>query len=103
MTDLGTIRTLFTYSDWANERVLTAAASLADEQLDRDMEIGPGTLRRTFIHTWAGEEVWLRRWMGKVETRWPSEKEPMSVAEIGERFRGTWKDRDAFLAALDPA
>lgn len=103
MTDLTTLRPLLSYGDWANDRVLAAASGLPDGQLDREMEIGPGTLRRTLIHLWAGEDVWLRRWSGEVEARWPTEREPVSVAVLRERFGVTRRARDAFLSNLDAA
>jgi uncharacterized damage-inducible protein DinB len=101
MIDLGTVRRLLAYSDWANERLLEASGPLGDEQLDRGMEIGPGSLRRTLLHIWAGEDVWLRRWMGKVETKWPSEGEKVSVGGLEERFRATWRARGEFFEGLD--
>ena len=77
MNSLPLLVRLFEYSDWANAQVLSAAAGLSDEQLDRPLEIGPGpgTLRRVLMHTWAGEDMWLRRWQGEIEARWPAESE----------------------------
>jgi uncharacterized damage-inducible protein DinB len=98
--DLGTIRTLLEYADWSNDRLLAAAGPLSDEQLDRDMQIGPGTLRRTLIHIHNGEYVWLRRWRGEAETPWPSESDKLSVDEIRKRFEANRRERETFLARL---
>lgn len=96
---------LFDYSDWANAQVLAAAAGLTDEQLDRPLEIGPGpgTLRRVLMHTWAGEDTWLRRWRGEEEAQWPDEGERLSVAQVRERFEATRLRRAAFVGTLDEA
>ena len=102
MTALAMIRRLFEYSDRANGLVLSAAADLSDEQLDRGLEIGPGagSLRRILTHTWAGEDMWLRRWRGEHEARWPNESERLSVQQLGERFAATQRERDRFLATV---
>jgi uncharacterized damage-inducible protein DinB len=100
MVNLGSARVLFGYSDWANGRILDAAATRSDAQLDREFAMGPGSLRRTLLHIWGGESVWLARWAGKAETRWPDEAEPAPVAEIQKRMGATWVERARFLASL---
>lgn len=105
MNSLPLLVRLFEYSDWANARVLSAAAGLSDEQLDRPLEIGrgPGTLRRVLMHTWAGEDMWLRRWRGEIEAGWPAESECLSVAQLRDRFEATRARREPFIAGLEDA
>lgn len=100
MIQLETIRTLLNYGDWANDRLLQTAGVLNDEQLDRPFDMGVGSLRKTLLHIYNGEYVWLQRWQGKTETKWPSEEEPVLISTLAERFRKNYADRDAFLAAL---
>ncbi len=97
-----TISTLFHHSDRANALLLESAQSLDDARLDRSFDMGPGSLRRTLLHIWAGESVWLQRWQGRVETPWPNEHEPTPVKAIFDRLRTIWRERDAFLARLSP-
>lgn len=103
MHSLAMIRSLLSYSDWANGQVLAAAEGLIDEQLDRGLEIGPGagSLRRVLTHSWAGEDMWLRRWRGEIEAPWPNESEKLSVAELRSRFDRTRRDRDQFFASVE--
>lgn len=98
--NLATSRQISTYSDWANTQILAAAGALTDVQLDQPFDMSRGTLRRTLLHTYAGEHVWLQRCQGHAETPWIDEDEPAAVAAIRERFAATWRERDAFLAAL---
>jgi uncharacterized damage-inducible protein DinB len=100
---LAPIHRLLEYSDWANDQVLNAAAALDDEQLDRGLEIGPGagSLRRVLMHTWAGEDMWLRRWRGEIEAKWPNENERPAVAAIRGLFEHTSAERATFIGALD--
>ena len=96
------IERMFRYSDWANERLVSAASSLSDEQLDQPMEIGLGSLRATLKHIHDGESVWLARWQGRSETPWPSYYERPTVAELAARFKQTITERETFLKSLSP-
>lgn len=100
MIDLGTVRTVLDYTDWSNRKLLECAAPLSDEQLDRDMQIGPGTMRRTMRHIYAGEFVWLRRWRGETETTWIDEGVKLSVEQLAADFEANIRERDTFLARL---
>ncbi len=102
INDLAAVRTLLEYTDWSNDQLLSGAVPLADEQLDREMQIGVGTMRRTLLHIYNGEYVWLRRWRGGVEaeTKWPSESERVSVAELETLFARNRRDRETYLDEL---
>ena len=102
MTDVSAVRAILRYSDWANSQILRAAARLTDEQLDRPFDTGLGSLRRTLIHIWAGESVWLARWQGMTETAWPDELEPLSIVTLAERLGQHYAQRDVFLARQSP-
>lgn len=98
--DLATIRVLIQYTDWSNDRLLAAAEPLEDARLDRELEVGPGTLRRALLHILSGEQVWLRRWRGEAETTWPDERERATVAQVRTRMATNRNERDDFLDTL---
>jgi len=100
MLHLPTLSTLLEYTDWSSTRLLESAANLSDEQLDRDMQIGPGTFRRIILHIYNGELIWLKRWQGVVENKWPSESEAVSIAELNGRLEANARDRDTWLERL---
>ena len=100
MIDIPTIRTMLDYTDWSNGRLLAGAAPCSDEQLDRDLQLGPGTLRRILLHTYNGELIWFNRWRGAVENTWPDEQEKVSIADLKERFKANAQARDRWLATL---
>ena len=100
MHDLNRFRTFLGYSEWANGQLIRAAAGLDDERLDRSFDMGRGTLRKTLMHLWAGESVWLARWQGRTETPWPDEELKATIPNIDERFKGVYSDRETFLATL---
>lgn len=103
MSPIESLRPMLAYNDWADDQILAAAESLDDARLDQSIDVGRGTLRRVLIHTLAGEAVWIQRWQGKTETKWPDESERVSVADLRARFRAAWGERDAFWSTLREA
>jgi uncharacterized damage-inducible protein DinB len=103
MLTLESIRMMMKYSDWANRAILEASASLPDAKLDQPFDMGMGSLRKTLLHIYNGEHVWLNRWQGRAETKWPGEEEKATPATVRDRLAGTWRDRDAYLATLKDA
>ncbi len=101
MTGIDPIRTLFNYSDRANGQLIEASSGLTDDQLDRAFPMGRGSLRKTLLHIWAGEHVWLLRWKGQADTPWPDENVPTPVTVIARDLNQTSTDRDVFLDSLD--
>jgi uncharacterized damage-inducible protein DinB len=55
------ILTLFAYNEWANERVLAAAARVAPEQLFAAVGLTYGSLMGALVHVLAAEVVWRMR------------------------------------------
>ncbi len=100
MNRLEPIRRLLAYGDWADGCLLDAARRLDDGALDRRFEMGVGTLRRTLIHLYNGEYVWLQRWQERLDTKWPGEDELVAIAALRERFERMWAERDAYLGTL---
>ena len=96
---MDTLRALFVHADWARDRLLAAAASLDDHALDRAFEIGPGTLRRTLRHLRSAERYWLSTWQGRPRDADPAGDGVLSVAALGDHFRETAAEREAFLDA----
>jgi uncharacterized damage-inducible protein DinB len=61
MIDSQTIAEFLTYADWGREQLTGLAAELSDEQLDRQFEIGLGSLRATLKHNYLAELLWAQR------------------------------------------
>ena len=97
-----TLRGLFLHNDWARDRLLAAARSLAGDKLDEPMEMGPGSLRATLEHLCRAERWWLDRWQGTADP--PTEPEPgVPVAELHDGFRAIARERNKFLDDRDEA
>lgn len=87
---------LFTHNDWANDEILRAAQPLNETQLDQSFDMGRGSLRRTLLHIYTAEYVWLSRWQERGVHPWPDEEERISVSILAERFAATRREREAF-------
>jgi len=63
--NIADIRRLFDYTEWANERALSAAEQLPDESLHRDVGISHKSIFGTLTHMAGAEWIWLERWQGR--------------------------------------
>lgn len=95
--ELEFIQRIRRYGSWAVLQLLDGACKLTDAALDERFDMGPGSLRRAFLHLYNGELVWLGRWRGARDTPWPSEDEPVSIATLRERFAANDAAQAAFL------
>lgn len=62
------IQTLYRYNQWANARILDAAAKLSLEQFLAPAEHPHRYLRGVLTHTLFAEWIWRKRWMGESPT-----------------------------------
>jgi uncharacterized damage-inducible protein DinB len=60
--------TLFQYNQWANAKILDAAANLSTEQFLADAPFPHGGLRSTLTHAFFAEWIWRSRWEGTSPT-----------------------------------
>ena len=59
---------LYQYNQWANARILNAAANLMEEQFVAPAAFPHGGLRATLVHALSAEWVWRTRWEGTSPT-----------------------------------
>lgn len=97
------VRDLYAYTEWANERVLGAAAGLSQEAFTRDLGSSFPSIRDTLAHMLGAEWIWLRRWLGESPATAPAEWVLGTVADIQTLWAGVAAQRREFLGALDAA
>jgi uncharacterized damage-inducible protein DinB len=90
----------FKCTDWLRNRVLDACANLSDEQLDREFEMGPGSIRATLAHTEDAERWWLLNWTNQSPGEFPKPDKWVTVAQLRSQFERTAAKRNEFIAAL---
>jgi uncharacterized damage-inducible protein DinB len=97
------IRRYYAFTDWAREQLFAVLAPLADEQLDRKMDIGVGSLRKTALHMCDAERWWLENWTSGEPRAFQQLPVTTTVAELSERYRACAATRNAFLDGIEPA
>jgi uncharacterized damage-inducible protein DinB len=104
--NLSDIQQLLTYTEWANDLTMDAAAKLPGESLNHDFGISHKSIFGTLVHMAGAEWIWLKRWNGyspaKAEawSRWSTE----SCAELAT-LKGHWAElvnqRTQYVSQLD--
>ena len=94
------IQDFFAYADWAQARVLNAAASLSDEQLDRAFDMGCGSLRKTLVHICDAERWWQANWNDGPKQTFPIARPGLSIDTIREEMSAVEQSRNEYLAEL---
>jgi len=56
---------LYSYDDWANEKLMITMSHLENEEFIRDLSSSFKSIRDTMVHILGAEELWLSRWMGE--------------------------------------
>ncbi len=104
--DLTDINHLFTYTEWANNLAIDAAARLPVEDLRRDVGISHQSIFGTLVHMAGAEWIWLERWNGRSPAKdeaW-SQWTPESCADLAElsnRWTKVVDQRRQYVSQLD--
>jgi uncharacterized damage-inducible protein DinB len=62
------IQLLYKYNNWANKRILNAAAQVTEEEFLAPAPYPHGGLRSTLTHALFAEWIWRTRWQGESPT-----------------------------------
>lgn len=98
MIGLPAVRELFAHNDWARDKLLACAAGLSAAQLDRPFEMGAGSLGATLRHLYGAERIWLTRWRGAEQPRWPHAHEIVALADLQSAWLSLSAARNEDLA-----
>ncbi|MGZ9164369.1 MAG: DinB family protein [Anaerolineales bacterium] len=90
------ILTLYKYNQWANAKILNAAANITQIQYLADASFPHGGLRGTLVHTLFAEWIWRKRWEGTSPTvRFKPEEFPTF-----DSLRARWREEEELLMAF---
>ena len=90
------ILTLYKYNQWANGRILGAAANLTQDQFLAPAAYPHGGLRGTLVHTLFAEWIWRNRWEGTS----PTFRIKADEFATFESLRTRWMEEEKFLMAF---
>jgi uncharacterized damage-inducible protein DinB len=94
------IQRYFAYHDWANQRLLELVLPLDASALDRDFDMGCGSIRKTFLHLFDAEPWWLKNWAGELTAAEHSPSDT-SIPRLQNAWAAVAQQRNAFIAGLN--
>ena len=96
------IRFLYTYNNWANQRLLDACEKLSQAQFLAAHELNGTTLciRDTLVHAMAAQEAWLARCSGVSPTQLLDPRDFGTLALVREYWTQVEQHTQAYLSAL---
>ncbi len=95
------VRTLYRYSDWANQRILDTAAAVSPEQFQADVGASYSSLQETLVHVMSSQWMWLMRWTGTSPQVLIDPSGFSDLAAVRARWAEVEADTQKFIAALD--
>lgn len=98
--EAGRIKSYFAYNDWAMGRIFEECRVVEESQLDRDLNLGMGTLRKNLQHMIDAERWWLRNWE-RDRSSFPRGEPPRPLGEMQALFAETSERRNDFIDSLD--
>ena len=98
--DLDVITRYYEYTDWARDAMLGAAEPVDDAELDRPVEMGMGSLRKTLHHIRDAEHWWLRNWLDEPADAFQRVPQVTTIAELRALSAETASRRNELLATL---
>jgi len=99
---LDTIRELYDYNHWANQRVLSAMTPLTDDMFTRNMGNSFVSLRDTLAHILGAEWIWLERWLGRSPKALLSASDFPTLQALQRRWAAVRLDQSQYVQTLVP-
>ncbi|MFT7589134.1 MAG: putative damage-inducible protein DinB [Limisphaerales bacterium] len=66
------IKDYVAYNSWANKKLFGLTDQLQGADFDRELVSSFPTIRKTIVHIWDAESIWLSRLKGSSPIQWPS-------------------------------
>lgn len=91
---------LYKYNQWANAKILDAAANVTQEQFLASASFPHGGLRGTLVHALFAEWIWRRRWEGTSPTHRLKAEEFPTIESLHMRWLEEEKQLMGFVDQL---
>lgn len=91
---------LYSYDNWANNRLLNAVGQLENEEFVQDLSSSYRSIRDTMVHIIGAEELWLSRWMGEQGRTLLNSDDFPTYTPLTDRWDDFKKQIDPFLVSL---
>lgn len=94
------VKRMFAYGDWAFGQVIDNAIKLDDAALDREFEMGPGSIRKSLLHMFDAERWWVTNWT-EGGSPFPSSAASTSMSALKELWSANAAARNEYLEKVD--
>lgn len=94
------IASMYEYGAWANERLLSHAATLTDDQLRRRSSQGYQSVHETFVHLLGADLRWFARWKEEPLPPVLTAQDFPTLDAIRERWTALLPERRRYIAGL---
>ena len=94
------IRKLYAYNRWANDRTLSSVSDLNTDEFTRKFAVSFGSVQGTLAHILGVEWLYLRRWRGTFPTALPEGEEFPDVAHLRSYWQSVLSEQANFLDNL---
>lgn len=99
--NLETLRELFDYNSWANERILVRVRELSPEQLHQPTDFSYPSLFKTLVHIMSAEWLWRQRMQfGVSPERMHTAEDFRDLASLEATWQQNTQELMAYLATL---
>lgn len=96
-----TLRTHIDYNNWANRRMLKAAAALSQDELTRDFGSADKGILGTLLHVYGGEVVWIERVHGTSLAARPYDA-GATLDTLQAEWPPVWERWERYVSTLTP-
>ena len=104
MSKLELLTHLYAYNEWANEKLLDAAAGVPEDRLRTGEGTSFGSVLETFGHICAAQDVWLARWtVGKDDRRVLDDQKKGTFAVLKQDIEKSHAALREYVAGLSDA
>jgi uncharacterized damage-inducible protein DinB len=100
--DISSIRELFAYNQWANQRTVAAASFLKNDEFTRNLGSSFSSVRDTLVHIMAAEWLWLERWNQRSPNAMLSAADFHTPDAIAQRWKEIQRVQNVFLTSIAP-
>ncbi len=84
------------YNAWANEQFIALLLEADEALFDRELVSSFTSIRKTLLHVWGAEDIWLQRFERVAKPEWKAASFNGTTAELCAR----WKESSAGLIAF---
>lgn len=91
---------LYSYDDWANQKLLNAVNNLENEEFIRYLSSSFKSIRDTMVHILGAEELWLSRWMREQGRTLLNSDDFPTCSSLADRWDDYRDEINSFILSL---